>query len=394
MTNGKLRRPYAWLAAAAALALASLLASCSSSASSNTASSSTKVASSDVPPAVASFLAQGYKGTFSAPPKTGPAAVKGKNVWVISCGQAVASCSVPSDAAMAAGAAAGWHMHLYDAALNPANYTTGIDQAIADKANGIVTVVVDCDLARAPLLQAKAAGIKTVGIDSFDCNDPLDDTGSPVYSTFVKFNGEATAGDAFQEWDALKMAWLIAQTDGKAKVVATYEPGFLISQHRAVGMKDEIALCKKCSLDLVAFSPTDLEGNGAQEKLQSALLQNPDTNAVLIGTDSYFAQFANAALQNVGYSHLKIMGGECIDATVTAAIRAGGPEQACVVMPAQWEGWAAVDELNRQFADPGSAPVDEGLGFLVVDKTHNLPASGAVQLPVNFIADYEKVWAG
>jgi ribose transport system substrate-binding protein len=392
MTNGKLRRPIAGLAAATALALASLLASCSS-ASSNAASSN-KVAASDVPPAVASFLAKGYKGTYSAPPSTGPAAVKGKNVWVISCGQVVASCADPSDAAMAAGVAAGWHMHLYDAALNPANYTTGIDQAIADKANGIIDVVVDCDLARAPLLQAKAAGIMTVGIDSFDCNDPLDDTGSPVYSTFIKFNGEPTAGDAFQEWDALKMAWLIAQTDGKAKVVATYEPGFLISQHRAAGMKAEIALCKKCALDLVAFSPTDLEGDGAQDKLQSALLQNPDTNAVLIGTDSYFAQFANAALRDVGYSHYKIMGGECIGTTATDAIRAGGPEQACVVMPTQWEGWAAADELNRQFADPGSAPVDEGLGFLVVDKTHNLPGTGAVQLPVNFIAAYEKVWRG
>lgn len=392
MTNRTLRRPYGWLAAAVALALASLLASCSSASSS--AGSSSTDATSNVPSAVASQLAQGYKGTFSKPPATGPAAVKGKNVWVISCGQAVASCSVPANAAMAAGAAAGWNMHLYDAKLDPSNYTVGIDQAIADGANGIVNVVVDCDLARAPMLQAKNAGIMTVGIDSFDCNDPLSDTGSPVYSTFVKFNGEATAGDAFQEWDALKMAWLIGQTDGKAKVVATYEPGFLISQHRAQGMKDEVALCKKCSLDLVAFSPTDLEGNGAQEKLQSALLQNPSTNAVLIGTDSYFAQFANAALQNVGYSHLKIMGGECIDASVTAAIHAGGPEQACVVMPAVWEGWAAVDELNRQFASPGSAPVDEGLGFLVVDKTHNLPASGAVNLPVNFSAAYKKIWAG
>jgi ribose transport system substrate-binding protein len=392
MTNGKMRRPNAWLAAAAALALVSVLAGCSNSG--NSAAASTNNASSNVPAAVASLLAKGYKGTFSAPPSTGPAAVKGKNVWVISCGQVAASCAVPADAAMAAGAAAGWQMHLYDAKLDPANYTTGIDEAIADGANGIVNVVVDCDLARAPLLQAKAAGIKDVGIDSFDCNDPLDNTGSPVYSTFIKFNGEATAGDAFQEWDALKMAWLISQENGKAKVVATYEPGFLISQHRAAGMKSEIALCKKCSLDLVAFSPTDMEGNGAQEKLQSALLQNPNFNAVLIGTDSYFAQFANAALQSVGYSHLKIMGGECIGTTATDAIRAGGPEQACVVMPAEWEGWAAVDELNRQFADPGSAPVNEGLGFLVVDKTHNLPKTGAVQLPVNFIRDYEKVWAG
>jgi ribose transport system substrate-binding protein len=211
----------------------------------------------------------------------------------------------------------------------------------------------------------------------------------------VKFNGEPTAGAAWQEWDALKAAWLIAQTDGRARVIATDEPGFLISVHQIEGFRTEMAQCRTCSIaDTVILSPTDLEGSGAQTKMQSALLQNPTANAVLITTDSYFAQFANAALRNVGYSHLKIMGGECIGTAATDAIRAGGPEQACVSVSAQWEGWAAVDELNRQFADPGSAPVDEGLGFQIVDKTHNLPASGAVQPSVNFIAAYEKVWAG
>src|SRR6185295_2180788 len=41
---------------------------------------------------------QGYKGTFRQPPATGPAAQKGKNVWVISCSEALPGCARPSAA--------------------------------------------------------------------------------------------------------------------------------------------------------------------------------------------------------------------------------------------------------------------------------------------------------
>ncbi|CUU59634.1 hypothetical protein Ga0074812_13014 [Parafrankia irregularis] len=73
------------------------------------------------------------------------------------------------------------------------------------------------------------------------------------------------------------------------------------------------------------------------------------------------------------------------------AIRAGGPEQACVAFssdPSEWIGWAAVDALNRQLAGPGSAPDDQGIGFQIVDRTHNLPESGAYAytVPVDFKA--------
>jgi hypothetical protein len=53
-----------------------------------------------------------------------------------------------------------------------------------------------------------------------------------------------------------------------------------------------------------------------------------------------------------------------------------------------------MDELNRQFASPGSAPVNEGLGFDIVDATHNLPSGDTWSSPYNFEADYEKIWSG
>jgi ribose transport system substrate-binding protein len=339
-------------------------------------------------------VAQAYKGTFSSPPTSGPKTAAGKSVWVISCGQVATSCSSFANGAMAAGKAAGWSMHLYDARLNPANYTVGIDEAIAAHANGIVTVAADCDLARTALSQAKSAGVKTVGIVSFDCNDPLQRTGPPLYSTFPEFHGQPQYGGAFEEFAKIRAAWLIQQTNGKAKVVATNEPGFLISAHQNAGFNAEMKTCSTCSvLNTVTITPTDLTGGTEQSKFQSAVLKY-HPNAIFIENDSFFQQFADAALKSVGYSHIAIAGGECVDATVTAAIRAGGPEQACAAYSPEWIAWGAMDELNRQFVHPGSKPVDEGLGFQLVDKSHNLPSSGAYQVPVDFKSAYLKVWTG
>jgi hypothetical protein len=52
-----------------------------------------------------------------------------------------------------------------------------------------------------------------------------------------------------------------------------------------------------------------------------------------------------------------------------------------------------VDDLNRLFSGQSAAQLpDTGIGLQLVDKTHNLPSSGAYVPPVNFEADYLKVW--
>jgi len=94
------------------------MAACSSTASSTSPSGGSAPSSkshggssaSGVPAAVTSLLQSAYKGTFKAPPASGPKAAKGKNVWVISCGQVAASCAEIAGAAMQAGKALGWKM--------------------------------------------------------------------------------------------------------------------------------------------------------------------------------------------------------------------------------------------------------------------------------------------
>jgi ribose transport system substrate-binding protein len=367
----------------------------SPAASASASSSSTaSLSSSGVPAAVETLLQQGYKGTFQPPPTSGPKAATDKKVWVISCGQIAATCASIADAAMQAGQALGWKMTLFDGKLDPTLYSTGILEAIADHANGILTVAVDCADAKSPLEQAKAAGIMTVTVSGFDCNNSIDPTGPPVYSTYVKYTGINSYGTTYADWKEYDAAWDIAATDGKAKVINTYSPGYLVSEFQNQGFTDEMKLCTTCSIvDELGITATDQEGSGAQDKLQSALLQNPDANVVQVGVDDWFERFANAAFKEVNRSDLEVSGDECSN-TAIAEIKAGGPQKVCIGRDFTWESWAAMDELNRQFASPGSAPVDEGLGFDIVDATHNLPSGDTWSSPYNFQADYEKIWSG
>jgi ribose transport system substrate-binding protein len=368
--------------------------SSASSVSTPASSSSAGTTSSGVPAAVTSLLNAGYKGTFQAPPTSGPKAAAGKSVWVISCGQVAATCAEIAGAAMSAGKALGWKMTLFDGKLDPTLYSQGILQAIAAHANGIFTVAVDCSIATSPLKQAKTAGIATAGVSNFDCNDPMSDIGPALYSTYVKYTGINGYGNTYADWKKYNAAWIIAQTDGKAKVINSYSPGYLVSEYQNRGFTEEMKLCPGCSIvSNLGITATEQAGTGAQEALQTALTQNQQANAVQVGVSGWFGRFANAAIKSGGRASLVVSGDEC-DTTAIAAIKAGGPEQMCVARDFGWEAWAAMDELNRQFASPGSAPVDEGLGFEIVDKTHNLPSGLTWTPPFNYQTAYEAIWQG
>ena len=388
---------------AVALVAALTIAACSSAKSSTSSSGTTPGGStsssspdsgsaSGVPAAVTSLLQSGYKGTFQPPPTSGPKATTGKSVWVISCGQVAASCAEIAGAAMQAGKALGWKMTLFDGKLDPSVYSQGILQAIANHVSGIFTVAVDCAIARSPLLQAKQAGIFTVGVSNFDCNDPLNNTGTPVYSTYVKYSGIDGYGTSYEDWKKYNAAWIIAQTGGKAKVVNSYAPGYLVAEYQNKGFMEELKLCSGCSVvSNLGITATDQAGTAAQQKMQAAITQNPQVNAVQVGVSGWFGRFANAAIKSTSRSNLMVAGDECDDAAI-AAIKGSGPQQMCVARVFGWESWAAMDELNRQFASPGSAPVDEGLGFQIVDKTHNLPAGSSWTSPINYQSAYEAIW--
>jgi ribose transport system substrate-binding protein len=334
-------------------------------------------------------LAGLYKGTIGSPPTSGPAAAKGKTVLVISCGQQTPSCASGAKGAMEAATAIGWKPKLFDGKFNPALYGTGVQQAVTTKVDGIILDAIDCVTAKPQLEQARKASIKIVAIASYDCNDPAIG-GSPLFDGQPFFAGglKDNRAAAFA-WSAMQAKFAAARQDGKAKVVLFKLDAFLAGRYMREGLKRGFESCSGCKIvDEVPLAPTDI-GPKLQQKVQSALLKHPEANTVMPGFDVLLLAGVGAGVKASGRAgQVKLFGAEGYAPTADLA-RQGGVAGG-VAVPADWQGWAAIDTLNRIFA--GEQPVDEGLGFQAWDKTHNLGASGGYVPKVDYQAAYKKLW--
>jgi ribose transport system substrate-binding protein len=339
----------------------------------------------------AAAVTAGYKGTYGPAPTSGPTAVTGKTVWVISCGQAAYSCSIPAGHAMEAVQAIGWKGNLCDGKLDPSVEGACVQQAVAAGANAVLLAGIDCSGLSAPLKAAKAAGLKIVDPLGFDCDDPSVG-GTPVFDAPMELNGYANLKDYITDWGASKAAWIIGNNPN-AKVIDVTLGGVLVPTYADQGFVAMMKKCAGCSIvDTVQLSLQDVGGGTVQQKIETALQQHPEATVIHPPFDSAIPAWVVGALKDTGRTNMTVMGSECFETNLDL-IRTGGGESACSAIPDEWLEWAAVDSLNRLWSgETVSQLPDSGAGFQLVDKTHNLPASGAYVTPVDFKSAYLKVW--
>ena len=375
-----------WRAAAGAtvVALSLALAACGTS-SNSTSGGPTSSASENAYQARLNAL---YKGTYAEP--TGPTvkAPTGKSIWLIesSLGSDYATRGVA--AAKQAAAKLGWSVHVFDAKFDPTQMLTGVQQAVVARASGIILSAIDCPTVKNAMVQAKAAHIPVVGIEVKDCTPSL-------FSHIVTYRNHQDFGQADQEWGAAQAAWVIAKTNGHAKVVIDTETDAWTTLDASQGIRSEIAKCPGCSIVGDAkFVGTDL-GPALQQKIEQALIQHPDANAFIPAYDVVMTQSGGAqAIQSAGRLHsLTIMGGEGTAALI-AQIRNGTGAQACAGQSVEWEMYSAMDALVRLFLNKDPNLVDTGMGVQLCDKTHNLPPAGQPYAPpVDFRSAFLKMWS-
>ncbi|GAC1445505.1 MAG: hypothetical protein NVSMB55_26990 [Mycobacteriales bacterium] len=382
-----------------------MAAACSSksapSASPSTPSTAASSASSDSTPTAGgapsgtgdAALAAVYKGTLTSPDSGSRPAVKGKKLVIISAGQASISSSIPVNAAEEAAKALGWSVTVYDEQLNPANAPGLVRQAISSGANGIILDAIDCSTVKAPLEEAKAKGIKVVPIYAYDCNDRYAGAGgTSLFSGTVNYGPDANKnlGAFAEKYGYAQAQAVIAATGGKAKVVYFNDPTVTVLHYTGQGFLDGMKTCAGCTVVAnVTFTGLDL-GPTLQQKAASVLLQHPEANAVKSPyTAATLLSIAPAITQSGRGSKLFVMGGEGFQPELDLLRNHQGVD-AVMIAPSDWTGWAAVDAMNSIFA--GSAPAFSGLGWQLVDRTHNLPANGPFTPGIDFKAVYKKAW--
>jgi len=334
---------------------------------------------------------QAYKGTTRTPPAAAPKPQKGKKVWIISPGQVGESASIATNAAKEAGELIGWNMTLFDAKLDASMFGTGIRQAIAAKADGVILHAIDCAWVKQPLVEAHAANVKLVAYYALDCDDPSV-KGEKLFDATVDFGSQfGSYAELTRAWGAVKADWIIAKTQGNAKVIGFRQDEFSVVKYIREGFDQELAKCKTCEIVKNVDLTLDDFGPKLQQKAQGALLQHPEANAVHVPYDSLMHLGIGAAIVESGrVDRLHVVAGEGYPSNIQL-IRDKKGQEAANAYPNVWTGYAAIDTLNSVFH--GQRAHDSGIGWKLIDREHNLPPPGKGYEPdQDFRAAYKKAW--
>jgi ribose transport system substrate-binding protein len=329
-----------------------------------------------------------YKGDFE-PPSGGPVTpAKNKKVWLVSVGQNIETAQNLTAGLKEAAGKLGWNLTVFDGKFESSRWLTGIQQAIAAKADGIILFAFDCAPVKAGLEQAAKAKIPVVGVESHDCEPHLE-----TYDmTFAR-------GQNFQEWIENGFAgsqakWVIAKTKGEAKTILTVETDLFVTQIAQPGIERVFKTCATCKIvDTVTFVGSEL-GPPLQEKIEQALNKHPEANSFIAAYDAVMTGGgAAAALRASGRANqMAIMGGEGSAPGIELIYNHAGND-ACSGINFVGEAYGAMMGLVRIYAGQDPYKGNTGIGSQVCDLEHNLPPKGkSYQPPIDYPAEYEKLW--
>jgi ribose transport system substrate-binding protein len=338
-----------------------------------------------------SLLAAAYRGVVALPPTTKAESKGGSLIWVVSCGQGVATCATPAEAAVTAAETAGFTAKLCDGQLNPQGWSACIRQGISAKAGGIIVIGQDCTSLQAALQEAKAAAIPTVGAGGNDCDVT---GGEKLYTATVSDLDGMTAKQWWAKIGALQADWIIGKTAAKSQVLSLRFTDAIWGEWVQQGFEAELATCGGCKiLDTLAIGNQDVAGGRLPQKFATALLKQPTANAVNVPIDGWFFAGLAQAIKSSGRTDQLAVIGAFAEKGNLDFIRSDGGEDASVGFSAAWNGWAGVDALVRLAA--GQPTATAGIGLQVVDKGHNLPTTDepfSYEPAVDFASAYQKVW--
>jgi ribose transport system substrate-binding protein len=182
--------------------------------------------------------------------------------------------------------------------------------------------------------------------------------------------------------------YVIAKSKNKARVLVLNDPEFTVLKYTAAGFDDQIAHSGGSKVvATLNFLSADL-GSKLQQEIQAELLKYPSINWIK-SPYTYATELGVVpALASQPKGKYDVMGGEGFQPELAGI--AAGTVTAAMAISSQWEGWAAIDAMNSVFTHKPVYP--SGIGWELVDATHNLPANDTLVPKQNYEAAYEKAW--
>ncbi|HKP07810.1 MAG TPA: substrate-binding domain-containing protein [Microbacterium sp.] len=376
-------RKYAIAVTVAALAL--IVSACSSD---DGASTSTSTPSAELSAEAQAALDKAYTGFGGTLDLASVEPAEGIDFYVMSCGEAVETCSAPAAAMVEAAEAAGWSGNIVDGKLSPEGFATAIRQATAAGADVLVPVGISCSVAAAAFTEAKDAGVTIVG------GGGIDDCEPKVWDAERLWIEEPPSPTGiFGAFGILQADYVVGKTDGDVKAVVinlTSNPwGHLITG----AFSDELASLDGGEvLEQVDVADPEIADGSYVQKVVSALLAHADANALIVPTDAYLVNGLAAAIDQAGLADKLVVVGNFGSEAALDMIRAGQPGITATIGDAQaWESWGSVDTAVRVLA--GQEPAYIGQSVQAIDADNNLPDSGPYNGSIDWKSKFLDSWA-
>ena len=275
----------------------------------------------------------------------------------------------------------GWTVTIIDGKATPTGWINGLNQAIALKADGIITSA-DAASLQEPIESAKAAGIPIVGIHAAALPGPDEELG-----LFTNIQQDP------REIGRAQADWVIADSDGKARVVVTSHNEFAIAEAKSRATEARLEECEGCEVLEYVNSPI-AEVAQRQPQLVASWVQRYGTPLYVTAVADYTLDFQVPALRNAGVDpdDVKLVGADGQESAYQR-IRSDDFQVVTVSEPVEMQGYQAIDEINR--AIQGEAPSDFVQAPYLVT-ADNVDAEGGADnqfVPTNdYKAKYLELW--
>lgn len=356
-------------AAITALTVALAISACSSNANSVEHQTNPSVVSE----AKAAVAAAMEPAQHSGPSDT-PAPPRHKKLAIIEWGASASAVADAARGAQDAATALGWSTKTYDGNFLPATQNNAILDAVSQRFDAIFTIAVNTADIGSGMRAANAAHIPVI---DYAGDNPIGTDDADVYGWVD--GGNATGGKTLADY-------VIAKSDGKAKVGILYTQDFKSTQRRYSAFVAELAKCAGCS---VAVSQSYASSSATQDlalQTTSMLSAHPDTQYLFVD----IAQFATIAAKALaGQFETGVLGFDCNPANFSN-IRRGRNEVACWGSSAYAAGWAGVDQAVRALTGARQSP--EEIAPVRLFDSSNLPANDSWSGDFDPAVIYTKRW--
>lgn len=325
-----------WLGAVTSVAVGALaLTGCATGDADAGGGSAAAGGSSECIAAVESAVQEGLAPSELVAP-TAPldlASLSGKSIWYITNSHNQFSTEMASGVEEA-GKAAGVDVTVFDGQNSTSRYSEGINQAIAQGADGIILMAIQPSVVAEDLKDAEAAGIQVLSTLNGDPTEPVE------AGTFGNFTADYTSDGE------LMAKWVLQDSGCTGKSVVIQSSPVHVWDLAAQGFAAATEeLCPDdCAVKEIDLDPANI-ANDLGNQLQTTLQTEPDISYVVPVWDSAVPLVA-PVVATAGRP-ITVFAHDGISESLEL-IAAGTDQQGTLAMaPPTWIGWAAFDEVAR-----------------------------------------------